>query len=140
MATVKDKTPVEKAFAFLALLITSLPEDYYSADAGRWATAILNLRNKYGTEYPHLFRYIHFRNAPRSDSYSPEVSNFLAFLQFTDATIVHNPGFTRMQLQEQARQLLRDRYEQSLSPKDVSAIEQMAKEIITQIKVGEIPK
>lgn len=133
--TVKGLTPNETPFAFLALLAASLPVGQYTADAGRWATAMSGLREDYGDTYPHLFRYFHFRFAPRADSYSPEVSNFLAFLQFADATVVHNPGFLRMEIHKDARKLLLDRYEKALSPEDVSAIKKMSQEIEGQLEV-----
>ena len=135
MTFMKEGTPMEKAFTFLGLLIALLPEEEFTADASRWASAILGLKSKYGSEYPHLFRYLHFRNVPRSDSYSPEVSNFLAFLQFADGTVVLNPGFTKMQLQENARKLILERYEESLSPEDISTIKLMGEEILPKIKV-----
>ena len=132
MVTIQEATPAEKAFAFLALLVVSLPDEHYTADASRWATAVSNLRNKYGAKYPHLFRHLHFRHVPRGDSYSPEVSNFLSFLQFTDATTVHNPGFTRMELQPTARQILQKRYQVHFSPEELSAVEQMSREVAQQ--------
>ncbi len=135
MVTANEATPAEKAFAFLALLVASLPDEPYTADAGRWATAIANLRDKYAGNYPHLFRYLHFRQAPRGDSYCSEVSNLLAFLQFTDATVVYNPGFTKMQLQAGAQKLLRERYQSLFNTKDLSAMEQMSQEIAQRIKI-----
>lgn len=137
MKTAEEITPAEEAFTFLALLVTSLPrEEYYTADASRWATAILHLRDKYGDKYPHLFRYIHFRHAPRADSYSPEVSNFLAFLQFADGVAVHNPGFTRMEFRKTALDILQDRFKDFASGTDRSAIEKMSQEIADKIKAN----
>ena len=132
----EEITPAEKAFAFLGLLVASLPEGQYTADASRWATTVSDLRNKYGTTYPNLFRYLHFRHAPRADSYSPEVSNFLAFLQFADGVAVHNPGFTRMEFQPTVRRLLRDRCEKLVSSSESSAIEKMGQEVVDAIKAN----
>jgi hypothetical protein len=136
MEIVEEITPAEKAFVFLALLVASLPGGHYTADASRWATAISGLRNKYGGTYPHLFRYLHFRHAPRADSYSPEVSNFLAFLQFADGVAVHNPGFTKMNFQRNVRKLLWDRCKELVSPEELSAIEKMSREVVGVIKVN----
>jgi len=130
----QEVTRGEKAFAFLAILFASLPDMFYTADAGQWATAISDLRNKYEAKYPNLFRHLHFRHVPRGDSYSPEVSNFLAFLQFTDATVVHNPGFTKMQLQQTARQLLEDRYKEFFNSQELSVVKQMSQEIADRLK------
>ncbi len=134
MATVQETTRAEKAFAFLSLLVAYLPEGDYTADASKWATAISGLRNMYGAVYPHLFRWLHFRHMPRADSYSPEVSNFLSFLQFADATTVHNPGFTTMDFAPNTRQLLRDRFERLFSSEDVGAIKEMSREIVSKIE------
>jgi hypothetical protein len=136
MGISEELTPAERTFAFLGLLVASLPRGHYTADASRWATAISGLRNKYGGTYPHLFRYMHFRHAPRADSYSPEVSNFLAFLQFTDGVVVHNPGFTKMNFQRNVRKLLWDRYKELVGPEDISAIDKMSKEVVGAIKVN----
>jgi hypothetical protein len=134
MVSISEKNYAEQAFAFLGCLVSSLPEGDYTADAGRWATAISYLRNKYSSSYPKLFRNIHFRNAPKRHSYSPEVSNFLTFLQFTDATEVHNPGFVRMSFQRDAIELLRTRCHNVLSKKDQAIIESMGKEIAGQLQ------
>jgi len=136
MEIIEEITPAEKAFAFLGLLVASLPRGQYTADASRWATAISGLRNKYGGTYPHLFRYMHFRHAPRADSYSPEVSNFLAFLQFADGVVVHNPGFTKMNFHRNERKLLWDRCKEVVSPEDILAIEKMSKEVVGAVKVN----
>lgn len=143
MVTNEEVTRSEKAFAFLAMLFSYLPHTFYTADAGQWATAISNLRSKYGVQYPDLLRHLHFRSAPRGDSYSPEVSNFLAFLQFTDATVVHNPGFVRMGLQKPTRQLLFDNYKEFFNPEELSVVEKMSKEVAERLKKpqtsGQIP-
>lgn len=134
MVVSEEMTRGEKAFAFLAILFASLPDLFYSADAGQWATAISGLRNKYGAEHPDLFQHLHFSHVPRGDSYSPEVSNFLAFLQFTDATVVHNPGFTKMQLQKTSRRLLLERYQALFKPKELEAVKQMSQEVAGQLE------
>jgi hypothetical protein len=136
MATVQETTRAEKAFAFLSLLVAYLPKDHYTADASKWATAISDLRITYGAVYPHLFRWLHFRRMPRADSYSPEMSNFLSFLQFTDATTVHNPGFTTMEFGPNTRQLLRERFERLFSSEDVVAIKEMSGKIVSKIRVS----
>jgi len=132
--TNQEATHSEKAFAFLAMLFANLPDVFFTADAGRWATTISDLRNRYRANYPDLFLHLHFRHTPRGDSYSPEVSNFLGFLQFTDATAVHNPGFTKMQLQKTSRQLLRNRYQALFKPEDLAAVKQMSQEVASQLE------
>jgi hypothetical protein len=137
MKIAEGMTPAEKSFTFLALLVASLPgEQDYTADASRWATAVLHLRKRYGPKYPHLFRYIHFRHAPRADSYSPEVSNFLAFLQFADGVTVQNPGFTKMRFQPTALNILRDRYKDLATGDDRLAIEEMSRDISGRIEAN----
>lgn len=135
MTTSEKPVPAEKAFAFLALLVVALPDRRYTADAGKWATAISALRERYGADHPDLFRYFRFSHMPRADSYSPQVSNFLAFLQFADAAVVHNPGFTVMEIRPDTRDLLRQRYESLLTHEDRSVIERMAETVSTELAV-----
>jgi len=138
MITAGETTRAEKTFAFLSLLVAYLPEDHYTADASKWATAISDLRIMYEAVYPHLFRWLHFRHMPRADSYSPEVSNFLSFLQFADATAVHNPGFMTMEFGPNTRQVLRERFERSFSSEDIGAIKEMSGKMVS--KLGVSPK
>lgn len=136
MVSRPEVTPAEKAFAFLALLVAYFPEEgCYKADTGKWATAISNLRTKHGDAKPEFFRYINFRQAPKSDSYSPEVSNFLTFLQFADATVVQNPGFTKLSFQPNAQKLLLERYEHLFSPEEQSAVKVMSQELLDEVKI-----
>jgi len=132
---VEKATRAEKAFAFLALLVASLPDGEYSADAGRWAKVLSDLRGDYKASYPHLFRSLRFRYAPRADTYSPEVSSFLAFLQFVDGVVVRNPGFTKMEFAQTARELLRETYQKTFDDKDLAAIQQMSTKVADSLRI-----
>jgi hypothetical protein len=139
VAISQEITPTEKAFAFLALLVAHLPKGDYKADVGKWSTAVSNLRNKYGAKNPSLFRYLNFRQAPKSDSYSPEVSNFFTFLQFTDATEVQNPGYTKLIFKPSAQALLQERYTTVFSPEDQSIIQEMSQVLVDEVKASVPP-
>ena len=128
-------TPTEQAFAFLALLVAYLPKGDYKADVGKWATAISILREKHRTQNPSFFRYLNFRQSPKSDSYSPEISNFLTFLQFTDATEVQNPGFTKLLFKDEARKLLLEKYEMFFTSEDQAAVKQMSHELSEAVAI-----
>ena len=116
-------------YAFLSLLVSYLPEgEEYTVDAGRWASAIHNLRDRYADSHPEIFRGLRFVAVPMANDYSPEVSEFLTFLQFGEITDVSNPGYVRMRIQEGAQRNLRVRYGPAFV--DVSdVIEQMAAEV-----------
>jgi hypothetical protein len=127
-------TQHEKASVLLSLLLAFLPDGQYTADAGKWANAISKLKDTHGASHPDLFQNLRFRRPPRGDSYSSEVSNFLAFLQFADATEVHNPGFTTMEFKKNTRELLSARYKDLVKPDDLEAIQKMSLEIVDQLK------
>jgi hypothetical protein len=133
MSAIETISQHEKASALLSLLVVFLPEAQYTADAGKWANAIAKLKDKYGMKHPDFFQDFRFRRAPRGDSYSSEVSNFLAFLQFADATAVHNPGFTTMEFKEGTRERLSARYKDLVEPGELEAIKEMSHEIAAQI-------
>ena len=129
MSAVEVISQHEKASALLSLLVFFLPEAQYTADAGKWANAIAMLKETYGAEHPDFFQDFRFRRSPRGDNYSSEVSNFLAFLQFADATEVHNPGFTTMDFKKGTRERLVARYKGLVNPDEFKAIEQMSNDI-----------
>lgn len=135
MPTVQEISQEEKASALLPLLVFSFPEGRYTADAGKWANAILELKNTYDKTYPLLFKKFHFRRSARGDSYSSEVSNFLAFLQFSSATEVHNPGYTTMAFKENTREILYDTYAQALQPDELKAIKDMSSKVAAQLQI-----
>jgi len=136
MSTLQEVSQEEKADALLPLLVSCFPRDVrYTADAGKWANAILELKNTYAKTYPILFKNLHFRRPPKGDSYSSEVSNFLAFLQFADATEVHNPGFATMEFKENACNLLRKTYLHTLQSGELEAIQGMSSEIVDKLRI-----
>lgn len=136
MSAVEVISQHEKASAFLPLVLAFLPDGKYTADAGKWANAISNLKDTYVMSHPDLFQNLRFRRPPRGDRYSSEVSNFLAFLQFADATEVHNPGFTSMEFKKNTRELLLARYKDFVNPDELKAIEGMSHEIVAQIVIS----
>ena len=96
-------------FNVFEALLAELPPGDYSADVGKWASAIADLRDKHEGEYPELFADIHFVLRPHSRAYSRQVSDFFVSQAFGGIKKVMNPAYERMKLDEESKQELAGR-------------------------------
>jgi len=87
------------------------PEMKYSADAGTWADALLQIRPMFESSYPDLFSGFGFRESIRAKPYSREVSEFLTHMQLALAVGVGNPEFKVLTIKPGAQQDLLHPYE-----------------------------
>jgi hypothetical protein len=100
--------PVE----LLALALTFMdPNENYTADAGTWSAALLELKPVFMERYPDLFGRLGFREGFRAKPYSPAVSEFLTRMQLALAVGVGNPEYAVLNIDEEAQRRLREPYE-----------------------------
>lgn len=114
----------------LPLLFSFLPDErQYSADSGRWAEAIMRLRDRYKEQYPGFFEEIQFAEKPGSRPYSPEVSEILTELQWGSVLQVINPSFARLSIRKPAQEELRDELISMVDDEVRSAANKLAAEL-----------
>lgn len=115
-------------FNVFEALVGTLPVGYYSADVGRWANAIAELRDRYEPAYPELFADIHFVRRPSALAYSRQVSDFFVSQAFGGIKKVMNPAYERMNLDQESKDELARRNQDFLSRYN-AIIEEMASEL-----------
>jgi len=137
-----DSTPSPQAtrpsrftyIRFLEALLGSLPETEYRADVGSWAKAIYDLRELYEAECPELFEDIVFLERHPLPPHSDQVAGFLMIEQQADVTNVYNPGFERLQIREERKELLRRRSKAVMDAYGAK-IEEMVQAILPRVSL-----
>ena len=96
----------------LSLILVHLDHDeLYSADAGRWAQVLSNLREQFGKAQPHLFRQVSVRTRAGARPYSRDVSEFLTWLQVGSVVEVGNPSYAALRIRPEAQAQLSEHHE-----------------------------
>ncbi len=119
---------------FLELLLANLPDQEYKADSGAWTTAVYQLREKYGRQSPELFRDFVLIERPPLAPHSDQVSHFLRVEQEADIFHVLNPGYERLLVPPESKELLRRRNEQLLREYG-DQIKKMVEEILPLVSL-----
>jgi hypothetical protein len=100
---------------FLELLLANLPGSHYSADSASWSEAIKVLRDRYENDYPELFEDFVIFERPPLKPHSDQVSHFLTVEQEADVIEVLNPGYERLRVSREKKDILNKRNEKLLS-------------------------
>ena len=121
-------------FNVLEALVGQLPPGDYTADVGRWTSAIADLRDRYEPEYPLLFCDIHFVRRADRRAYSRQVSDFFVSQAFGGIKKVMNPAYERMKLGGESHQALVTRNQEYLSEFE-AIIREMASKLKEDVEV-----
>jgi len=122
---------------FLTLVYAYLPHNKtYTPDAIRWARAIVRIKEQFGHANPELFRGIRFIEHPNNGPYSPEVSEFLTFLQYGSLVEVLNPGFTRLRIHREAQSQLKQQLERTVPEQQRLLARQIAEAVVSDTTHG----
>ena len=100
---------------FLEMLVALLPAQQYKADVGSWSRAVYHLKNKYADSYPELFDRFEFIERDPAPPHSDEVNYFLRIEQEGDVIHVYNPGYERLEIPPESKDLLKRRHKDLLS-------------------------
>jgi len=100
---------------FLEMLLALLPEEEYKADVGSWSRAVYHLKQKYGPRYPQLFDRFEFIERDPAPPHSDQVNYFLRIEQEGDIIHVYNPGYERLQIPAESKEILRRRHRDLLA-------------------------
>jgi len=120
---------------FLELLLANLPGNQYSADSADWSRAVKVLRDEYETQYPELFEDFVIFERPPLQPHSDQVSHFLTIEQEADVIEVLNPGYERLSVSTEKKDLLNKRNEKLLALYE-NSIRKMVEEVAPLVSVN----